>query len=323
MIVTSGSTHALTLIERVLLRRGERAIAFENPSHVLLHTLARRTGLEPVGVAVDGDGLVVGELAASGARAVVVSPAHQFPTGVAYGVDRRAELLQWAEETGGLIVEDDYDAEFRYDRQPIGALQGLAPEQVAYIGSTSKTLAPGLRLGWAVLPSGLGDEVAEELWSLTLHVAALEQLAFADFVRRAEFDRHLRRMRAVYRRRRDTTVRALRRELPQFPISGIAAGLHVVLELPSPAHEAVAQECAAAAGLAVESMSDHALPGYAGRHGLLVGYGAIAEPTIPEAVRELARLLAGGRPSPPAGGNGNGNGAHANGNGNGPLLRVL
>ena len=288
VVITAGSTHALTMIARVLHRRGEDTIAFENPSHRILHSVARRTGLEPLGIPVDDDGLVVEELHGSGAPAVVVSPAHQFPTGLAYATGRRAELLRWAEECNGLILEDDYDAEFRYDRAPIGALQGLAPEHVAYIGSTSKTLAPGLRLGWAILPADLLELVAREVEDTMLHLPALEQLALADFVRRAEFDRHLRRMRGVYRRRRDSLVRCLQRELPQHPVSGIAAGLHVVLELPSATEEEEARERVVRAGIAVQTMSDHALPGYEGRRGLLIGYGAVHEQALERAAHELA-----------------------------------
>jgi GntR family transcriptional regulator/MocR family aminotransferase len=293
VVVTGGSTHALTLIVRVLCRRGERTIAFENPSHYLLHSLAYRTGLEPVGIPVDHDGLIVDELRGSGALAVVVSPAHQFPTGVAYSTARRTELLRWAEDCGGLILEDDYDAEFRYDRAPIGALQGLAPERVAYIGSTSKTLAPGLRLGWAVLPAHLLEDVAGEIEGTMLHLAALEQLALADFVRRAEFDRHLRRMRGIYRRRRDLLVQSLRRELPQYALSGIAAGLHLVLELPSAAEEAEARQRATRAGLGIEAMGEHALPGYRGPRGLLIGYGSVHEQALERAAHELALAIGG------------------------------
>lgn len=289
--VTAGSTHALELLGRVMRRRGEHSIAFENPSAGLFHRLVQRAGLEPVGVAVDGEGLLVDQLASLGVRVVVTSPAHQFPTGVALSVGRRRELLRWAEENGGLVIEDDYDAEFRYDRAPIGALQGLAPDRVAYIGTTSKTLAPGLRLGWTVLPADLVAEVTDELASTVLHLAAFEQLAFADFLRRAEFDRHLRRMRGIYRRRRDTLTWVLGRELPQFPVSGIAAGLHLVLELPA-GLEAAAHQAAAERGIALGLISEHALPGYQGPSGLLVGYGAIKEPAIPVAVRELAGAVA-------------------------------
>jgi GntR family transcriptional regulator / MocR family aminotransferase len=292
IVITVGSTHALTLIEHVLHRRGERTIGLENPSHELMHRLARRCGLEPVGIAVDEEGLRVDALVASRVTAVVVSPAHQFPTGVAYTAERRAELARWAEETGGLILEDDYDAEFRYDRSPIGALQGLAPERVAYIGSTSKTLIPGLRLGWVVLPSALIDDVATELGESMLHHSALEQLAFADFLRRGELDRHLRRMRLLYRRRRDSLVTALARAAPQFPVSGTAAGLHLLLELPSAGDEASACAHASKHGIAVQCVGDHTLPGYGGVRGLLIGYGTLQEAAVDLAVRELASALA-------------------------------
>jgi GntR family transcriptional regulator/MocR family aminotransferase len=291
IVVTAGSTHALSLISRVLARRGARTIGLENPSHRVLHEVVRQAGLTPVGIPVDQDGLRVDQLHAASVGAVVVSPAHQFPTGVVLSAERRAALVLWARETGGLIVEDDYDAEFRYDRTPIGALQGLSPEQVAYMGSTSKTLSPGIRLGWTVLPSELVDSVSREVASSVLQLSGIDQLALADFVRRGEFDRHLRRMRAVYRRRRDAVVRALEAQLPRLPVSGIAAGLHVVVQLSSTAAETAACRHARARGLAIQSLSHHALPGYAGPAGLLIGFGDIAEPAIPLAIGQLAQAL--------------------------------
>jgi GntR family transcriptional regulator / MocR family aminotransferase len=288
IVVTAGSTHTLSLIARVLARRGARTIGLENPSSWLMREVVQSAGLTAVGVPVDREGLRVDALAATGVPAVIVSPAHQFPTGTALSAERRAALVLWARETGGLIVEDDYDAEFRYDRAPIGALQGLSPEQVAYVGSASKSLLPGLRLGWTMLPTDFVNEVRLALATSVLQVAAIDQVAFADFVRRGEFDRHLRRMRTVYRRRRDAIVQALDARLPELPISGIAAGLHVVVELDAVAVEAAACEYGLARGLAIESLSHHALPGYGGPPGLLIGYGAIAEPAIPLAVEELA-----------------------------------
>ena len=291
ILVTAGSTHTLSLIARALAREGARTIGFENPSHRLLHSVAHSAGLTPVGIPVDKSGLRVDELSTANVGAVLVTPAHQFPTGVVLSADRRAALVRWARETGGLIIEDDFDAEFRYDRAPIGALQGLSPEQVAYIGSTGKTLSPGIRLGWVVLPSALVASVGEELHTSVLHVSGIDQLALADFVRRGGFDRHLRRMRTLYRRRRDELVRALEARLPRLQVSGIAAGLHVVVELPSTAVEAAACEQARARGLAIDSISEHALPGYGGPPGLLLGYGGIAEPAIPLVIDELARVL--------------------------------
>jgi GntR family transcriptional regulator/MocR family aminotransferase len=200
--------------------------------------------------------------------------------------------MRWARATGALIVEDEYDAEFRYDRAPVRALHGLSPEHVAYIGSTSKTVAPALRLGWAVLPPALAGAVGEELWSSMLQIPGIEQLAFADFLRRGELDRHLRRMRKVYRGRRDALVAAVERRLPQLAVRGIAAGLHVLLELPAGGSEAAIRREARSRGLLVEGLSQHALPGYSGPAGLLLGYGGILEPAVPEAVDELARAVA-------------------------------
>jgi GntR family transcriptional regulator / MocR family aminotransferase len=291
VLVTAGSTHALTLVARTLLREGQKTLGFENPSNLVLHTLVRRTGLEPVGIPVDEDGLVADALASVDTRSVLVSPAHQFPLGGALTVERRIRLLDWAERIDGIVIEDDYDAEFRYDRVPIGALQGLAPERVVYIGSTSKTLAPGLRLGWAVLPTRLVDPVSSELGASTLHQPAIEQLAFADFLCRGEFDRHLRRMRASYRRRRDHVIDRLNHELPPLRIRGIAAGLHLVVELGGETEEETAERQATAAGIAIDTLSKHALPGYTGPRGLLIGFGATPEPTIPRAIHALAQAV--------------------------------
>jgi GntR family transcriptional regulator/MocR family aminotransferase len=291
IVVTLGSTHSLSVVASVLRRRGARRLGFENPSHELLHGVARRAELTPVGLPLDEKGLRPEPLAAENVPAVVVTPAHQFPTGVALPPDRRAALIEWARRSGGLLIEDDYDAEFRYDRPPIGAIQGLSPEQVAYLGSTSKTLSPAIRLGWAVLPSGLVEEARQELVTTVLQLSGIDQLALADFVRRGELDRHMRRMRTVYRRRRDALLDALHTELPGASVGGISAGLHVVLEVASTADEAEACAAAEAAGVAIQSVSQHALPGYDGPPGLLIGYGTTPEPTIPRAVEHLVRAI--------------------------------
>jgi GntR family transcriptional regulator / MocR family aminotransferase len=291
IVVTAGSTHTLSLIARVLASRGATRMGFENPSHRLLFATAERAGLTPVGIPVDRHGLRVDALPAANVSAVVGTPAHQFPTGVALTADRRAALALWARESGGLIIEDDYDAELRYDRAPIGPLQGLVPDRVAYIGSANKTLSPGIRLGWAVLPDDLVAPLTEELRSSVLHLSGIDQLALADFLHRGEFDRHIRRMRSVYKRRRDALVEGLEARLPELRVSGIAAGLHVVVELPSPGPEARVCAEAAARGVAIESLSDHALPAYDGPRGLLIGYAGVPEPAIRLAVQELAAAL--------------------------------
>jgi GntR family transcriptional regulator/MocR family aminotransferase len=286
IVITTGSTHSVSLICRVLAGLGSTRMAIENPSHFLLQNVATRAGQRPVPIPLDAHGLVVERL--GDAQSVLVSPAHQFPTGVALSADRRSELVSWARSKDGLIVEDDYDAEFRYDRSPIGAMQGLAPDHVAYLGSTGKTLAPAIRVAWAVLPPSILDRVADELLETVLHVSGIDQLAFADFLARGDYDRHLRRMRALYRSRRDVLVDALAEYLPDLRVTGAAAGLHVVLELPSRELESSVRRLARSRGVLVDSLSQHALPGYQGPAGLLIGYGAVAAPAIPLAVEQIA-----------------------------------
>jgi GntR family transcriptional regulator/MocR family aminotransferase len=288
-LITAGSTHGVSLVSRVLARRGRTVMAFENPSHYILRSVASHGGQTAVGAAVDDRGIRPDTIEA--ADSVYVSPAHQFPTGVALSPERRTELIEWADAADALILEDDYDAEFRYDRAPVGALQGLAPERVIYVGSTGKTFAPGLRLGWAVLPQDLVDDVSQELLNSMLQVSGFDQLAFANFMHRGEFDRHLRRMRQVYRARRDVVVSLLAELLPEHPVRGIAAGLHIVLEMPS--HEAAksVRAAAGAAGIVVESLDQHAFADYAGPAGLLIGYGGLPEPTLEQAMKGLARIV--------------------------------
>jgi GntR family transcriptional regulator / MocR family aminotransferase len=243
-----------------------------------------------VPVRVDAEGIDVQALDRSGAEAVLVTPAHQFPTGVVLSAGRRAALLEWAERRDALVLEDDYDAEFRYDRAPVGALKGLAPERVAYLGSASKTLAPMLRLGWLVAPSALVRELVDQLMYTIIAPPRLEQLAFADFLERGELDRHLRRMRARYRRRRDVLVSALERELPKARIGGIAAGLHVVLELPPGADEARVLAEARKREIGLYGLGEHR---FRSRRGpaLLLGYAVAREPAIRAAVRALAEAV--------------------------------
>jgi GntR family transcriptional regulator / MocR family aminotransferase len=191
-------------------------------------------------------------------------------------------------------MEDDYDAEYRYDRPPVGAVQGLAPERVVHAGSVSKTLAPALRLGWLVAPEGLVAELARAKAQDDLGTPVIEQLALADFLERGEVDRHLRRTRGTYRRRRDALVAALARHLPRVRVSGIAAGLHLVAHLPAGADERAVVEAARARGVGLQGLAEHRL--LPGPPALLLGYGRIAEPTIEPGVRELAAAV--GREGP-------------------------
>ena len=178
------------------------------------------------------DGIDVGKLASSPARAVLVTPAHQYPTGVVLSPERRRELVSWARDGGNLVIEDDYDAEYRYDRRPVRAVQPLAPEVVAYASSLSKTLAPALRLGWLIPPEHLRPRLVELRWATDLGSPALPQLALAHLLRSGALERHLRSMRVRHRARRDAAVAALAEHLPGVRVVGIAAGLHLVVEFP-------------------------------------------------------------------------------------------
>ena len=225
------------------------------------------------------------------AGAVLVTPAHQFPTGAVLAPERRAALLEWAARRRAVVIEDDYDAEYRYDRDPIGTLQGLAPERVAYAGSVSKTLAPALRLGWLVLPRELVADVAQLKRREDLGSPALDQLAYADFLDRGELDRHLRRTRLHYRRRRDVLIAALRRHAPGLRVHGVAAGLHLLVELHPEVDEQEVIEAAAKLSVGVYGLRPHR-----GRHrgppALLLGYGSLSNAAITEGVRRLASVLA-------------------------------
>jgi GntR family transcriptional regulator/MocR family aminotransferase len=285
VVVCGGVAEVLALIARVLRRRGASRLGVESPSHRATRALLEHHGMRTVPIPVDAEGIDVDALAAAAPAAVVVTPAHQFPTGAVLSPARRAALVDWARRTGGLIVEDDYDAEYRFDRAPVGAVQGLAPGHVVHAHSVSKTLAPGLRLGWAVVPPRLvGDLVTEKRMS-DLGAPVLEQLTLAAFITRGELDRHLRHTRPVYRRRRDE----LRRGLPELEVAGAAAGLHMLLRLPAGLREEAVAAAAAQHGVAVEPLGPHAV---APRPpALLLGYGRIAEPAIAAGVAQLAAAV--------------------------------
>jgi GntR family transcriptional regulator/MocR family aminotransferase len=276
------------LIMRALAAEGVSEIAFENPSCALNHTAVREAGLEPRGMRIDEQGLIVSELRDAGIGAVAVCSSHQFPTGTRLSDSRRAALIAWANDTGGLIVESD--SELRDDNAPLSTLHKQAPDRVIYLGSTRKTLGPGLRLGWAVLPDRLIPRVRELSKSL-LHVSSFDQLAFGDFLAHGDYDRHIRKMRGIYRTRRAVLMDALQRAFPDSLITGPAAGLHVILLT---GQSGVARNVCAFSrerGVALESICDHALPGYDGPDGILVGFGQVSEAALPAAVAELRRAV--------------------------------
>jgi GntR family transcriptional regulator/MocR family aminotransferase len=295
MVICNGFAQALGLVSQVVAANGGTRMAVEDPGQRDAVRAARQNGLEVFHVPVDEDGIVVETLDRTGADVVVLTPAHHFPTGAVLSPARRAAIVAWAKAGDRLILEDDYDAEYRYDREPIGALQGLAPDQVIYAGSASKTLAPGLRLGWLIVPPRLVDAVAATKEATDRGSASLEQLAFADFLARGEFDHHLRRMRPVYRARRDALLGALRLHLPEFEPVGASAGLHVLAWLPDDIDEAALVARAADVGIGVDGVNPYRGSNRTGRGGLLFGYGALAEAGIEEGIRLIAGLVDGAR----------------------------
>ena len=286
VVVVQGTAQGLDILFRLLQKRGDRRVAVENPSLNGQHDRVRGLGLDLVACDVDSDGIIVDGLDAD---AVVVTPAHQFPTGVVLSGERRRALLSGARRRRRLVLEDDYDAEFRYDREPVRALQGLDPERVAYFGTASKTLAPALRLGWLVAPAELAEEAAATKRLLDFCSPMLEQLALKRLLESGEYDRHVRRVRAIYRKRRDRLSAALAERLPGLPVQGVAAGLHVLLRLPDGVDDRSVAAEAARNGIRVEPLSRFAIAREVS--GLVIGYGRLHESAIDAAIAALAQVV--------------------------------
>jgi GntR family transcriptional regulator/MocR family aminotransferase len=283
IVVTSGYVQALALLTNVL----GGAFAMEDPGLPFHREVVRRAGGTVIPLPVDARGART-DLLTARERAVVVTPAHQYPIGVTLHPARRHAATEWARSSGGVVIEDDYDGEFRYDRQPIGALQGMAPDQTIYVGTTSKTLGPALRLAWMVLPDRWVEPVTDAKRYADIHTESIGQLALADLIATHAYDRHIRACRLRYRRRRDLLLRRLRQ-----PVHGIAAGLHALIRLP-PGGPTEDQVLAAAQerGLALSSLGEHWHAIEAGRDaGLIVGYGTPTEASYPAALDVLSRVL--------------------------------
>ena len=232
VMICNGFGHGFGVVLRALVDRGLTGVAVEVPGYDEPRDQIRRAGARVHPIAVDGDGLRTDLLAAAPVGAVVVTPAHQSPTGVVMSAARRSELADWARTTGAYVIEDDYDAEYRYDRHPVGALQGVLPDQVVYHGTLSKSLAPGLRLGWLVAPPDLIDELLPARKAIDHMTPSLIQATFAEFLDRGDLDRHLRRTRRIYRERRDALVESLGERLPGWRVGGVSAGLQAFVTLP-------------------------------------------------------------------------------------------
>jgi GntR family transcriptional regulator/MocR family aminotransferase len=291
IIIVTGVAQALALLAQWLAPRLSGGIAVEDPGSRGLRDELAYWGLRPEPIRVDDHGLVVDDLMRAGLRAAVLTPAHQFPTGVALAPRRRRELLDWAAATDALIIEDDYDAEYRYDRAPVPALQASAPGQVAYAGSTSKTLAPGMRLGWLIAPSRLRADLVEAKHASDLGSPALPQLVLARLIATGELEQHIRLVRKRQRRRRDALLHALAEHLPQARVQGIAAGLHLLITFPGltgAVDDTDLAERILQAGVLVHPLSWHRQ--HPGTPGIIIGYAAHTPDQLREAAQRIARV---------------------------------
>ena len=289
LLVCSGMAQGLGLVLQSL---GRIRVAAEDPGAIETVTAAATfSGSEVLPVPVDEHGIDVRALAASGARAVVVTPAHQWPTGVVLAPERRHALIEWARENDALILEDDYDAEFRYDRDPVGTVQGLAPDRVVALGTVSKSLAPALRLGWAVLPHDLVARVTDAKRLADRGTAALDQSALALLLESGRYDRHLRRMRVEYAHRRDALVDALTTHAPGVRVTGLAAGFHAVAHLPGGTDVTAVVERARRRGVGLYPMSTYRSTHAPDPPQLVFGFGNTGERTIRAGIAAIADLL--------------------------------
>ncbi|PRX99091.1 PLP-dependent aminotransferase family protein [Allonocardiopsis opalescens] len=297
-VVVGGFRQGLAFVLGALAAHGVDRIGLEDPGPRDHDRIARRAGLRVSAVPVDSEGIRVDRLRAGGARAVLLTPAHQCPTGAVLSPARRRELVEWAHEVDGVILEDDYDAEFRYDRQPVGSLQGLAPDRVVALGSVSKTLAPALRIGWVFTPPRFRDGVLTEKYLSCRGVPQLDQAALARLIESGRFDRHLRKVRDGYRRRRDALVAAVAEKVPGATITGLDAGHHALLRLPAGVDEERVVAHARDAGIAVRGLGDYRVTAddEAVREplpaALVIGFGNVTTRQIREGIGVLGGLVA-------------------------------
>jgi GntR family transcriptional regulator/MocR family aminotransferase len=298
MIISTGFAQGINLVLRALARQsGMTCVAFEDPGYGSAQAdetvrAALAMGIRVSYVPVDEQGLVVSELAASGAQVVVVTPAHQAPTGVVLSPSRRQALTDWARRGGGYVIEDDYDSEFRYDKEPVGALQGLAPDQVFLLGTASKALAPAVRLGWVHAPSSLASAVAAEKEMSDRGSCTLDQLALATLLTTGRYDRHLRRMRTVYAARRTALTDAFARHAPRVQLTGLAAGFQAVAPLPPGTDETAVIAAARERRVGLHGIGAYrGNPDSAAQPALVMGFGNVRERAIEPAIAGVADLL--------------------------------
>ncbi|MFF1420824.1 PLP-dependent aminotransferase family protein [Streptomyces sp. NPDC058280] len=289
ILIVVGTSQTLSLLGRVLYDDGISAVAVEDPGSLGARQLLRDQRLDTPPVPVDSHGARVDALRDTAAPAVLLTPAHQFPTGVVLSGARRRELMGWATGNEGLIIEDDYDAEHRYDRPPVPALRSVLPRHVCYAGSVSKLLAPALRIGWVLAPPRYQDALIAAKRFADLGNAALPQQVLAQFMESGEMERQLRVLRTRHRRRRDTMVDAIRTHLPHALVHGAAAGLHLMITFDAEFADTDLAAAALARGVKVQPLSWHSQ--HAARPGLVLGYAASSPTDISEGVATLGDVL--------------------------------
>ena len=288
VVICSGFSHGITVLAEALGRQGHDRIAVEDPHRGAGRQL-EHSSLEVRGVELDAEGIVVDALHRTGARAVLVTPAHQAPTGIVLSSARRSALVSWAHAVDGYVIEDDYDAEFRYDHHPVGSLQGIAPDRVVYCGTASKTLAPGIRLGWMVLPPPMIEPVMDVRRGTDVLTSTLAQATFAEFIAGGDLDRHLRRVRRIYRRRRDALVTAVAQHFAEATPTGVSAGLQTLLTLPAGWDEAAVARSAGEAGVRLRTLNEFRMGDRTDLPpALVLGYGQVEPAEIERGVRLLA-----------------------------------
>jgi GntR family transcriptional regulator / MocR family aminotransferase len=296
MIISTGFAQGVILVLRALAQAGIRCAAFEDPGYGDADTsetvrAVGAMGLRAVHVPVDDLGIDVGALEDSGAQVVIVTPAHQSPTGVVLAPGRRHALVDWAHRQNAFIIEDDYDSEFRYDKEPVGVLQGLAPDRVFTIGTASKALAPAVRLGWVLAPTSVAAAVTEQKRISDRGTSTLDQLALAALLESGRYDRHLRRMRAIYASRRAELIAALARHAPRIRLTGLAAGFHAVAHLPASADERAVAAAARTRRVGLYPMATYRAAATPAPPQLVMGFGQVSERAIEPGIAAVADLL--------------------------------
>jgi GntR family transcriptional regulator / MocR family aminotransferase len=292
VVVVNGFAQGLVVAARILSQLRIEAVGVEDPGSVHTSAHLAQQGIATLPVPVDDQGVDINAARPEPdrpVRALLVTPAHQFPTGAVLSPSRRLGLIDWVERHDGLVMEDDYDAEYRYDNHAIGVLQGTAPDRVLLGGSTSKTLAPGLRMGWLVAPPSLAADAARHKRDIDLMAPVLEQAALAELITSGNYERHIRRTRAGYKRRRDLLVGLIAEELPNSEVRGASAGLHVLVETPAVTDEAAVELEAAQRGVRVIGLGRHRRA--PGPPGFVLGYGHLSEDQLCLGLRAFAAAI--------------------------------